>query len=538
MLRKSALWFLLVILILGALAGCKKTAPSDSGEIVENSNFNPTGYPIVKEKITLRAAVLSVINNNPRKLWQATEEVANIHFDIFGVDPQQLSTFMAAGEWPDFFISNLNSTYINDHGILGNKLVDYNTLLQYMPNLQKCFEDYPLSKKVMTELNGAIYQMPYIEIQVTAANWGRLYARTDNLRKYGLSIPLTIDEFYNTMVALKKATGNAPWLSIMDYIELFIYPSFGNSVETDFDSDPQQKDIYNRASEHYNRFLQFLTKWYTEGLLHHEFFTLDAATKLQMGKDGVFAFGDGASIESLDLKDFPSGEFDIHAFKPFTSQWNSATKTKGRLGGGIRTAGGAINAKSKYIPEIARMVDIGFALEEVVPGSGLYGTAQNYGPEGYIWRFTSPEKTEMDFLFPADHPDITSSNVLRSDWMIYGNFAGRAEFGEAITVQNSNNRIRQIGFRDNLNPSLVHEWFPGGPPPQNNFLHFTSEEQAVIDSKYTDITSYVNEMRAKFITGVADIDKEWASYAQNIENMGIADVIKVYQAAYDRWNQM
>jgi putative aldouronate transport system substrate-binding protein len=45
-------------------------------------------------------------------------------------------------------------------------------------------------------------------------------------------------------------------------------------------------------------------------------------------------------------------------------------------------------------------------------------------------------------------------------------------------------------------------------------------------------------MRAKFITGVSDIDREWASYVQTINNMGIAEVIKVYQAAYDRWNRM
>jgi putative aldouronate transport system substrate-binding protein len=538
MLKKSALWFLLVILVLGALAGCKKTAPSDSGAIVENSNFNPTGYPIVKEKINLRAAVLEVINNNPRKLWQVTEEVTNIHVDFFGVDPQQISTFMAAGEWPDFFVTNLNSTYINDHGIIGNQLVDYNNLLKYMPNLQKTFEDYPLSRKVMTELNGAIYQLPYIEMQITAANQARFYARTDVLRKYGVEIPTTIDELYNAMVTIKKASGNAPWLpnSITD-VESFFYPSFGSALQLDFDSDAQNKVIFNRTSEQYKRFLQFLNKCYAEGLLHPEFLTLDAATKLQMGKEGVFAFGNGPPIESLSLTDFPSGEFDIHVCKPLASQWNSDTKVKGLLGGGIRTAGGAINAKSKYIPEIARMIDIAFALEEVVPGSGLYGTAQNYGPEGWIWRFTSPEKTEMDFIFPPEHPDITNHAILQWDWAVLTNFAGRAEFGQAITTQKTNNRTRQIGFRNNMH-TIVTDYFPGGPAPRYNFLHFTLEEQAIIDSKYIDITAYVNEMRAKFITGVADIDREWDSYAKNIENMGIADVIKVYQTAYDRWNKL
>lgn len=76
-----------------------------------NANFNPTGYPIVKDKISIRAAVLQVINRNPRKVWERVEEITNIHVDFFGIEPQQLPTFMAAGLWPDFFHSNLNKSY-------------------------------------------------------------------------------------------------------------------------------------------------------------------------------------------------------------------------------------------------------------------------------------------------------------------------------------------------------------------------------------------------------------------------------------------
>ena len=45
-------------------------------------------------------------------------------------------------------------------------------------------------------------------------------------------------------------------------------------------------------------------------------------------------------------------------------------------------------------------------------------------------------------------------------------------------------------------------------------------------------------MRAKFITGVENIDTQWDAYARTINNMGIADVIRAYQAAYDRWNRL
>jgi putative aldouronate transport system substrate-binding protein len=463
--------------------------------------------------------------------------VTNIHVDFFGIEPQQLPTFMAAGQWPDFFHSNLNKSYINDHGILGGQLVDFNQVLQYMPNLQRAFADYPFSKKSVTEMNGAMYQIPDIENTATST-LARFYVRTDNLKKNGLAMPQTIDQLYDALVALKKATGNPHLLDTIGSLELFLYPSFGDSLEVDFDAGAQNRVVFNRTSEQYKRFLSFLRKCYVDGLLHRAFLTLDETTKLQMGKQGLFSFGGGGGggggIANLSLEDFPSGEFDIGQPKPFASQWNRSPKVKGVY---YRAPGNAISAKSKYIPEIARMLDIAFALEEVSPGSGLSGNAFMYGPEGYAWRFTGPDKKEMDFWIPDGYPGITNFSVLQWDWLMYQHYGARFEQNMAITIQKTNNRARQIGFRDILIPNSVFEYFPGNSVPAN-FLRYTVEEQAVVDSKYTDISSYVNEMRAKFITGVSDIDREWASYVQTINSMGIADVLRVYQAAYDRWNKM
>ena len=44
-------------------------------------------------------------------------------------------------------------------------------------------------------------------------------------------------------------------------------------------------------------------------------------------------------------------------------------------------------------------------------------------------------------------------------------------------------------------------------------------------------------MQAKFITGVADIEKEWDTYVATCEQMGLNEVLEVYQASYDRWNE-
>jgi len=42
-------------------------------------------------------------------------------------------------------------------------------------------------------------------------------------------------------------------------------------------------------------------------------------------------------------------------------------------------------------------------------------------------------------------------------------------------------------------------------------------------------------MEAKFISGVVDIETGWDTYVKTLDQMGLQDVMKVYQAAYDRW---
>jgi putative aldouronate transport system substrate-binding protein len=233
--------------------------------------------------------------------------------------------------------------------------------------------------------------------------------------------------------------------------------------------------------------------------------------------------------QNLALEDFPSGDFEIGVPKPFTSQWNDHTTVK--CWGPQRKGGFAINAKSKYIPQIARMLDVAYAASEVVPGTGMYGQAFCYGPEGLTWKFTNAEKTEYEFLLTPEHQDLTYS-VFQYDWVIYSNAGRQDALANAVTTTFSNNRARQLQFRENLNPNMTYDYFPV------SFLKFTEDEQAVIDNKYTDINTYCLEMRSKFITGVANIDTEWDTYRKTVDSMGIADVIGVYQQAYDRWNEL
>ena len=50
----------------------------------------------------------------------------------------------------------------------------------------------------------------------------------------------------------------------------------------------------------------------------------------------------------------------------------------------------------------------------------------------------------------------------------------------------------------------------------------------------SDCDDYFKEMRAKFITGEADIETEWDAYVEMMNALGLEDYTAAWQMVYDR----
>ena len=123
-----------------------------------------------------------------------------------------------------------------------------------------------------------------------------------------------------------------------------------------------------------------------------------------------------------------------------------------------------------------------------------------------------------------------STTNYQYEQMIFTNSGRATALAHAVTSTPGNAQARQLGFVNNLIPYHEDKPFP------TKFLKFTEDEQFVLDNNYVEIKSKVEEMRSQFITGVADIDKQWDAYVNELNAMGLDEVLKVYQASYDRWN--
>ena len=503
------------------------SAQSVSGDASGQEEYAPS-YPIVADKISVKGVIIgeNIDISQPRLVWQKLEEITNIHVDWELISKDALAVFLASNDWPDFFHRGdpIDNTYINDYGIIGGRFANYQDYLEYMPNLQQTFSDYPDARKVVTETNGAIYQLPYIGKDCTAVV-ARMYYREDTLKEAGCQVPATVDEFHDVLARLKEHNkGAAP---LAEDREEFLWASFGTGKNPDFEDDGSGKVIFNRISEQYKLYLKYMSQLYSEGLLHKEYLTLDDATKLSLAAEGRTVFGhDGLSNLAEDA--FKSGRVELNQLAPLTSEYD---KTQTVLGWRFCQPGGMlINSECKYVKELCRMFDVMFATEEIAEGTGINGTAFVYGPEGTSWKWANSDHTEYELILPKELEGKKTFDTYSYEDLIFADLGRFDEFANATTATEGNNKARQQGFVKNLVPYSETSPFPG------DYLKFTEEEQGTIDEAYTTIATYVKEMKGKFITGVMNVDTEWEDYVSKINGMGLDKVLGAYQAAYDRWN--
>ena len=95
-------------------------------------------YPIVEEPITVTGLVVGkdTATRSDRLVWNKVSEVTGINIEWEVIDADALATYLAGGDWPDFIHYNLDSSMVNDYGVVGGRFVNY---LDYLD--QMCIRD-------------------------------------------------------------------------------------------------------------------------------------------------------------------------------------------------------------------------------------------------------------------------------------------------------------------------------------------------------------------------------------------------------------
>ncbi|MEN6315874.1 MAG: hypothetical protein ABFD25_16685 [Clostridiaceae bacterium] len=558
-MKRTLVLVLCVLMLVMQLTGCSADNAASGSASTKNgistdtpdtkpeaaSNFNATGYPIVKEKVVYK--VMNQVEPNgsdwsseEQSFFKAMKNLTNIDFEFSNIPKADWITKMnlslAATDLPHVYMSDVTdlnrNTNITTYGIKGGLLIDISKgIKEYMPNLLKWFQKEPLAEKCLHESNGAIYTLPKISLTATNAAT-TLYYREDFMKAAGITgEPKTVDEFYTMVKAIAETNaGDREFSAILPYsVEHFnvhfegtILAGLGDYTTSEFQDDGTGKVFYNGTSEQYYRYLEFANKLYKEKILNNEFYTLDAATITAMtkaGKTAVTTYGTMLTEES-----FKNGEYGLSLFSPLTSEYTSKKKINGRAG--VSRSGIVITNKcnDEDVASLLRWFDIVYSEEDVAPG--LNNISNWLGVRGETWDYTDDTHTGYKMLIPKD-------------WSL-----SATEFNYHKAGPSNIYAINFMPIISGASPGLkvkgeqsIEKLFPYEVKPfPSAFLTFTDEENDIYNTAYTDIKKYVDQMKAKFITGAEPLTY-YAQYCATLEKMGLSKAIEVVQAAYDRFNK-
>ncbi len=290
--RKPGLLLLVCVLfVVSIMAGCsssKNNAADSSSSSAATSSDKSSDTPKEepkKDPVTLRIELFDR-NNTPAGADPITNNFFtkyiqenfgnpnNIKIEWVTIprseEVDKLNVLMAANQAPDLVFTYDTPTverYSKDGG-----LTDLGPIIEkYGTNLKKVLNDDVLSYGVFEDKQYAIVAKRVISAQISTI------IRQDWLDELKLPVPTTTEEFYDTLVAFKKAKPKAiPYGGQTDYFHTsplrYSFWEWDKITEQDFYANPDWVMPGNKEG------LRFLNQLYNEGLIDKDF-------PLSIGKD-------------------------------------------------------------------------------------------------------------------------------------------------------------------------------------------------------------------------------------------------------------
>jgi putative aldouronate transport system substrate-binding protein len=545
---KSILHLLLVaLLVIGLITGCTvKEVEKESGEKPSSSvekedalsYLNKEGFPIVKEKITIRGMGSIPPYSRP---WdeldtlKKMEEITGIHFEwdtiLDSAYNERKNLALASGDLPDLFLGGSMSVQDQDtYGPLGIFLSLEDYIEEYGSHIKKRFEERPDIKNATTSLDGHIYSLPAIYDTATMAG-NLIYMNMDWLSNVGMEKPETTDDLYKVLKAFKtgdpnknnkadeiplshwkqnpSSSGSIPGIFFGTILNAFTGMAGGAYFDLDGD-----KVIYQPIQPAFKEFLAYMNKLYEEELLEHEMFTQTReqyVSKVKEGKSGTVT----CSITLVWQED---DDMPYEVLAPLTSSLNSKKVTA--LPSGVDAGQFTLTNKCKYPEALIRWVDIYFrTIDEQY--EGMCGLSSWLGIYKKHWDFEDETRERYKLLAPS----------LDSEGLEYIVPSGAGQGWIVTKAYDATHKGNMMKAKE----SIKH-YFPYTIQVYPSTARFTQEEIDEIAIIRADVSTYAETAVTKFITGDESLDN-WDSYINSLKSMGLDDLTKVMQAAYDRWKQ-
>ena len=526
-------------------AGAPDTDPRDG--VLEPQPIPAGMFPLTDEKVTLRVALPSNtgvedFTTNAFTKWY--EEQTNVQVEWIllpaGAEAlEKLNLMLSGGDLPDVIMGFGNITPAQQvvYGSQGIFIPLNDLIEQYGPNIKAAYDLYPLAREAITAPDGNIYGLAEINDCYHCTMAQKLWIYQPWLDKLGLEMPTTTEELRTVLKAFKEQDPNGNgqadeiplsgaatvWNGTWD---AYFMNSFLHNPATRLVMNNGKVDVnYNKPE--WREGLRYLNQLHADGLLDPNSFTQDNDQLLRLGQSDPPIVGAMPGGHTLYL----SPALDEEGAR--WSQYTTVPPLKGPAGFSVQASspyapfigGKFIITSAAKNPEIALRWADGFYQQEVELNAywGLKDVGWRWAKEGEKGIHGNQALYAMLKTWgnvQNDHWNQSNPGLRSSDWRL-GQVSDNPWELETVLYRETK-KLEPL----KADPELY-------VPPL-----FLSAEQAQETAELeAGIKKYVDEMMARFILGDADIEAEWETYVQTLNDMGLPRYLEIQQAAYDSKQQ-
>lgn len=427
---------------------------------------------------------------------------------------------IASGNIPDIFGGDAIKDFVNEYGPQG-AFVPLNDLIdEHAPNIKAFREENPERFAAVTAADGNLYYIPYFP----DGFFGRAYfIRQDWLDKLGLEQPQDVEEVREVLEAFrdKDPNGNGradevPFFGrdfeeMIRLVTLWDGRSSGSDTYHDFLVD-DGRITHPYVGEGYRTGIANLAEWYAEGLIDPEIFTRGNQARDYLLSENLGGMTHDWFASTAAYNDRLSETIEGFRFIPFIPPASvSGVRMEEHRRILVKPEGWAIGHTNKHPVETIRYFDFWFTEEGRRLG--------NFGIEGVHYDMVDGEPIYKDEILNADRSVATQMYEIGAQ--MYRGYQQDYAYEWQWTNPIAREGIELYREGDYLVPDFLG-------------VSFTPEEQKVYDRYWPSIRTFMLEKQQAWVLGASDIEAEWGDYLETLDEMGLNQVLKVMQDAYDR----
>lgn len=466
------------------------------------------------------------------RLWSAIQEKSNVTFDLSVTAraeyENQKSLLVNSGDAPYI----IPKTYTESAFIPSGQIVPISDWVQYMPNYTKAVKDWGMEEdlKVKLQADGKYYVLPGLW-EVAGGGYSYII-RKDVFEAAGIDVKAeeanwTYEDFYEAMKKVKEYTGAKYVMSDrfkgdstlnIAAVEYGVTGGWGLSNGLTFDHDKQEFQFAD-STDNFKQYVTYFNKLIKDGILDPESFTQDDDTALAKFYRGDTFVINGNYQNLADM--IPKMQVQDSDLYMIVQPGGPAGKLQienSRLENGIMISQNALKdlGEEGFI-KMLRFVDwLWYSNEgQTLSLWGVEGETYTKDANGTI-------VLNSDISFNGLNP--TATKKLNVD---YGFGGGVFAYGGTSELKMSKMTDGEKDYNDRI---LKYREVRKLIPP----IMATSDESEQMNLISTPLMDYVKTMTLKFITGQSDIDKEWASYAAQVEANGSTRYVQLANEIFEK----